>query len=384
MLRKTLFWIHLTSGLLAGLVIAVMSVTGAALAFEDEWIALAEGNSRQIQPPAVALARLSLEDLADRVSAASDRPISSVTVSRDPATAVAFAAAPDELYWANPYTGEVRSNPGNRLRGLFRSLLSLHRWLGADGEGRAVGRAVTGACTVAFALLVATGLVLWWPPTWKWRRLRLRIVPSVVLRGRAREWNWHMALGFWFSPVLLVLSLTGIVLAYRWAADLPYRLTHTAPSRRPVERSETNVETPASLDRLAAAATARFPDWTELSLRWARPSESRPDVPPRTRDERTALSRTRLSVVSASVRAAGDQPSFLAHQLRLDAGTARIVGEESYATMNDGRRIHSWIRHLHTGEAFGMIGKLVAAAACLCGALLVWTGIVLAARRLFG
>ena len=37
-LRRVLFWTHLFFGLSAGLVIAIMSVTGLALAFEEEII----------------------------------------------------------------------------------------------------------------------------------------------------------------------------------------------------------------------------------------------------------------------------------------------------------------------------------------------------------
>ena len=39
------------------------------------------------------------------------------------------------------------------------------------------------------------------------------------------------------------------------------------------------------------------------------------------------------------------------------------------------------MRFLHTGEALGFFGKLVAALASIGGALLVWTGFALAWRR---
>ena len=41
-----------------------------------------------------------------------------------------------------------------------------------------------------------------------------------------------------------------------------------------------------------------------------------------------------------------------------------------------------WLRFLHTGEALGWPGQLVAGIASLGGVMLVWTGLALAVRRL--
>jgi len=40
------------------------------------------------------------------------------------------------------------------------------------------------------------------------------------------------------------------------------------------------------------------------------------------------------------------------------------------------------VRGVHTGEALGPLGQVVAALACLAGVMLVWTGIALAWRRM--
>ena len=50
-LRKFIFWLHLIAGLGAGLVIAIMSFTGTALAFEKEIIAFAERDLRHVALP---------------------------------------------------------------------------------------------------------------------------------------------------------------------------------------------------------------------------------------------------------------------------------------------------------------------------------------------
>jgi uncharacterized iron-regulated membrane protein len=44
--------------------------------------------------------------------------------------------------------------------------------------------------------------------------------------------------------------------------------------------------------------------------------------------------------------------------------------------------MRTWMRFIHTGEAFGFIGQAIAGIASLGGAVLVWTGLALSWRRL--
>ena len=43
----------------------------------------------------------------------------------------------------NPYTGETLGERAQKVREFFRFVTDLHRWLGAGGERRAVGRPIT-------------------------------------------------------------------------------------------------------------------------------------------------------------------------------------------------------------------------------------------------
>ena len=62
-------------------------------------------------------------------------------------------------------------------------------------------------------------------------------------------------------------------------------------------------------------------------------------------------------------------------QVLLDRSTGTVLSQEA-ATLR------MWNRFIHTGEAAGLAGQIVAAIASLGGALLVWTGLSLALRRL--
>ena len=51
MFRKCLFWLHLSSGVVAGAVILMMSVTGVLLTFQPQIVDWANREYDTVQPP---------------------------------------------------------------------------------------------------------------------------------------------------------------------------------------------------------------------------------------------------------------------------------------------------------------------------------------------
>lgn len=78
----------------------------------------------------------------------------------------------------------------------------------------------------------------------------------------------------------------------------------------------------------------------------------------------------------------GGQPQRRA-TLTLDGSTGDLVGWEPFSSLSAGRRLRSYLRFAHTGEAFGLVGQTIAGLASAGGAVLVWTGMALAFRRLW-
>src|SRR5215207_10170095 len=104
-IRKVIFWLHLIAGVIAGIVILVMSVTGVALAFEKEIIAWAERDVRRIAPPADAK-RLPVDKLIAKVreQQPNGRP-STITINADPSVAVLVGYGRTNGFYVNPYSG---------------------------------------------------------------------------------------------------------------------------------------------------------------------------------------------------------------------------------------------------------------------------------------
>lgn len=80
-------------------------------------------------------------------------------------------------------------------------------------------------------------------------------------------------------------------------------------------------------------------------------------------------------------RGNGGQPQKR-DQLTLDATTGQVRRWEPFEGNSTGRRLRSWARFVHTGEAGGILGQFIAAIATLGGAVLVWTGLSMAWIRL--
>lgn len=398
-LRSVLFWVHLAAGLVAGLIIAVMSFTGAVLAFEPEIVAWAERDLRRVEAPPAPAAALPLDELLAKVRAAApaESKPAGVTVVRDPSAAVAVAYGREGTYYANPYTGAVTPPAATRTHDFMHLMEDWHRRLALTGDRREAGRAVTGACNAAFLVLAVTGLYLWWPRRWTARFLR----PALWFNGsagKARDWNWHNVVGFWSLPVIIVLTATGMVISYRWASNLAFRVVGEQPPAQagpaaPAE-GEFTIERPEGARRLTyAAALARvqetFPSWQTITLRDGLPRRRAAPTPATAPaaggGERPQAERPRAPrPYSATVNADDGSPAFVATQLVLNPFTGEVLGRTGYADFTPGRKIRTWLRFLHTGQAFGPVGQALAGLACLGGLVLVYTGFALSWRRFFG
>jgi uncharacterized iron-regulated membrane protein len=385
MIRKILFWLHLSAGLGAGTLIAVMSFTGAALTFEKDLITWAERDARRIEAPAGAT-RLPLAAVLQRAWAAQpDLRIFNVTVSTDPRDAVAIGVQGNRTVCVNPYTGAVREALAPRMRGFMQTMKAWHTRLNIAGSPGhpSTGAQLNSLANVLFVFLGLSGLILWWPAAWSRRVLRPSLWFNREARGRARDWNWHNVIGFWSLPLILVLAGTGIVLSYRWAGDGVFTLAGEtpptpgpppAPAARPAAPARPAPRAPGTVlppDALLAAAQKARPTWALLTLRFGPPLTARPSGQPAPK------------TFAVQIKDQHPWPPFFADTLVLDAITGDVTRTDTFAALSTGTRARRWIRLLHSGEALGGFVQLLSGLACLGGCVLVYTGFALAWRRFF-
>jgi uncharacterized iron-regulated membrane protein len=375
-LRKVIFWCHLAAGVSAGVIILIMSVTGVLLAYERQLTRWADMRDYKVAPPATpasSATRLPLEALVARAREGQAAAPASVTLYNDANAPAVVAFAGGRNLYVDPYTGEPFGEGAPRVRAFFRTVTDWHRWLGAGTERRAAGRALTGAANLVFLFIVASGFYLWWPR--KWTRAQFRNVAWFRrgLSGKARDFNWHNTVGIWMLVPLFVVVLSAVVISYTWASNLVYRVAGEAPPAQPQRGASGGAPGNAGqaqpgaaaslegIDRLWARAEQQVEGWRSISMRV-------PDAP-------------NAPVVFSIDRGDGGQPQKRA-QLTLNRATGEVVRWEPYSSYTTGRRLRSWLRFAHTGEVYGVAGQTVAALASAAGALLVYTGLALAWRRL--
>ena len=357
-LRRGLFWLHLAAALAAGIVILILSATGALLAYQRQITAWADRMPRVAAPAGAC--RLPLERL---VAAAGDEA-SAVVLRSAPDAPVVVSAGRKPPVFLDPYTGQVVGRGSEGVRSFFQSVTEWHRWLAAKGDARETGRAVTGAANLAFLFIVASGVYLWWPRRWGRPALKAITVPNTRLAGRARDFNWHNAIGFWSAIPLLIVIPCGAVISYQWATDLVYRVFGEDPPKR-AERAAREAK-PAKAtsfdgaDALLARAETQQPGWKTITLRLPVPAEG--------------------PVAFTIDRGEGVRPDLRA-TLTLDCKTAAVVRWEPYESQTPARRARLWMRWAHTGEAAGLIGQTIAGLASAGSVVLVCTGLILAWRR---
>jgi uncharacterized iron-regulated membrane protein len=184
--------------------------------------------------------------------------------------------------------------------------------------------------------------------------------------SKARDFNWHHVIGIWSAVPLAIVVAGAVPISYPWASNLVYRLageTPPAPAAAPA-RPETSgpvTYVVSGLDGAWSTAQSQIPGWRTMTTRLAT-SHGAP-------------------VVITIDEGYGGQPQKRT-TISFDRATGAATKTDTFASLSPGRRARSWLRFAHTGEIYGLTGQTIAGLVSAGGAVLVYTGLALALRRL--
>ena len=367
-LRKIIFWCHLPVGVIAGVVILIMCVTGVLLTYEKQITAWADTRGYRSAPPTPDAPRLPVEQLIAKAREAREGNPTAVTLKSDPLAPAEIAFGREATIFVNPYTGSIYGGGSQKVRGFFRGVTDWHRWLGANGDNRNVARAITGASNLGFLFLVMSGFYLWWPRNWNLKSLRSITWFRRGLPSKARDFNWHNVIGFWSAVPLFIVVLSATVISYTWASNLAYRIVGETPpaprANQPAPASANSDKSQVDLSNNLNSAWLRseqqVSDWRSITMQL--PASSSPQLT--------------FNIDSGT----GGQPQKRA-QLVLDRNTGEVVRWEPFSSYTRGRQLRTILRFAHTGEVAGIFGQTIAGIVSTGGAVLVFTGLALAIRR---
>lgn len=355
-MRKLVRQVHLWLGLVAGALFALLGLTGSALVFYPQL-------DRMLHPA------IAVEGRAVPGGSEWDRALATLR------TAYPDKAGP----WRLEVTGTAGAiparyyDPPERAGHAFRPMMV---WLAPDGGkvlrrdywgeyaltfiydlhyrlllGK-VGGQVVGWAGFALLALLLSGLWAWWPRgSWaKALRLKTRGHATRTLR------DWHKTAGLSGLAFLLILTVTGIMLALPDESD-----TALAAVGLPVDPMahvhQTGSPLPATVppSRAVTAALAALPG---ARVAWI-------EVPPLS----GGAYRLRMQVP-------GD-PSFrFPHSyVRVDGASGQVLAVDDAGRAGAGSTVNTWLHPLHDGSAGGLAGRVLAALAGLVPALLFATGL---------
>ncbi|MGH1415121.1 MAG: PepSY-associated TM helix domain-containing protein [Pelagimonas sp.] len=363
--RKILFWSHLVAGIATGLVILLLAITGVLLTYEHQLINAAESTYDVTVSDASALPA---DRLAEIALAETDGKASALVFQNDDSAAVVATIGRSDKLFLDPYSGEALGSGPTATEEFFGTVTTLHRWLSLSGRND-TGAMVTGASNLVFGFLLQSGIYLWLPRIWKWGMLKTKILfRRSYPNAKARDFSWHHVFAFWAAIPLILIILSGAVISYSWASDLVYSAYgEDAPTRRrpggsqasgPLAIDANGVGLQAVLDR----AITHESDWTQIKL--------------------TLPKGKNADSVSAMVDTGTGRQ--LTHQTTLTIAqeTGEVVSTSRLSDRSPGMQARMWMRFVHTGEHYGLIGQTIAGLASLFTVFMVYTGLALSYRRL--
>ena len=346
MLKTVLFQLHWLLGITAGTVLAVMGLSGATLAFEDEIMRAANPALAQVVEQHAADGQpLALAELVPRLQQGMPQPLQRLRVD---ATGKRLSVARFEGGQANwryfdPYTGTVLDD----LKGLafFAFVEDLHRHL-ASGER---GSTIVGSCAIVLVFFCLSGLYLRWPR--RWWHWRTWLVVEWSRSGRSFLWGLHSVVGTWVLLVYLMIALTGLWWSFDWYRQGASRLLGDATAGQSEIRTRSG-----ALDLHKVQATLYGLEGVRrgyIDLRFpAQPG-------------RPLAGRVQGSV------AAHDRAQDI---LQLDPASGALLQYQPYDTKDVGGKVMVSMFALHSGSFFGLPGRIIVMLSSLCMMVFFVTG----------
>ena len=346
-IRRAVLWFHLILGLTSGLIVIVIGVTGAILAFSNDYVRLThpryfgvEATGSPIGIDAV-VAKIEKEYAPSRVE--------SINLLWDGDYVYYFLNDRGPLI-ANTVDGRILDP---RAGEAFTSKLvinatQIHTKLGAGD----LGRAIRDIATIEVLFLIPTGIYLWWPA----KRFGVRRNAS----WRLRLWDLHNTLGIFLAFPVLFLALTGSLIALR-LPEARVAASEFAPGPPPRSTPPANAELAIAAPIGAALATEPLPDLQAYQVML-------PDSP--------------MDPIAVNKSPSGWSTRNQRGTVYVDQYSGAVLRVDPARRFTPAYSLYDFGRRLHGAQHFGPLGKAFFGACSLFLAGLAITGLTLGVRKL--
>ncbi len=373
--------LHLWLGLSVGLLVFIISITGALYAFQTEITNyLRKDAIYHHEKNTAQKAVLPLKVLEQKVNEHTQEkfPVHWVNVPVDKMRSYIFYYYEHnpkgwnffEEYvvyksvYVNPFTGKVLG-VYDETRDFFNIVKSIHYSFLLRAEW---GAYVCGIPTLIFIFMLISGIILWWPKNKAARKQRFWFNWKNIKTWKRRNYDLHNILGFYASFLALIVAITGLYYSFFFiqamiyivfsGGDTTYPNFDHITTKAPIElRNET------TLDRIRKKVEELYPDAHAYSLDFGHPHLDDHEHP-------------NYSVFVQQL----SHSYHINHSLIFDENSGELLHVHDHKDKNLGEKAIAANYDTHIGAILGLPGKILAFLLSLvCASLpitgfLVWWG----------
>ncbi|WP_285060085.1 PepSY-associated TM helix domain-containing protein [Pedobacter ginsengisoli] len=378
--RRVSEWLHLWLGLISGIIVFVVCLTGGIWVWRHEvWYFTEKYQRVPVQekpflPPSVLIAKSKayLEAKGQKELSLGD-----ITYLKPGRAASCTFHLPGEEHasiYLNPYTGEILEDKRDRSAAekFFIFVRAGHRFFWLPQK---IGSPVVGSACIVFLVILITGLIWWYPKKWTAKTREKSFKIKWAAKWKRLNIDLHNVLGFYSFIFVILLTVSGIVFTFEWFENGIYRgLTwkeKLAAEKPPLsDTTITQVHYKQPVDLLWSRMNTRYGTQKIGSL-WI-------SVPEKARE-----------AYRVSINFGDGTTLYNARIHYYDGKTLKELpwkSEEAidYNMLSVGEKIFRMNFDIHTGQILGLPTKILAFIACIVGASLPVTGVIIWYNRRWG
>ena len=351
MLKKILRYLHLWIGLLSGILIFTIAITGCIYVFSEEIKEFTHRDRNTISDP-LKTKKLPLSDL---VSIAENIFENKYTFQNiiipnfpDKSISIIFEETNEEGFWypdymvfnktvyLNPYTGEIIKVENTKWE-FFNVIFWIHITLFMGYNSTSSIIIISTVCVFLFMLI--TGFLLWWPNK-KQRKQSFSFKWKKTTRWKRKNYDVHRILGFYGFLFSLIIGLTGLFWvsdsfnkSVKWIANGGEYIIETA---LPMIKSSAKPDDP--LEAIYKNVIKEIPQSKYILIR-KHPNETVPYI------VRSYLNET---------------INYKRIEMYFDKSSAALISKEIFEDKNNGEKIQALNYDLHVGSIGGFPTKIIA------------------------
>ncbi|HOM63995.1 MAG TPA: PepSY-associated TM helix domain-containing protein [Dysgonamonadaceae bacterium] len=364
-MKRFFYQIHLWLGLVSGLLVFLISITGALYAFQEEISGLGKYHKVEVLdvpklPPS------QLQSVAERVLPGKTLHSVKYNGKGKSAEAIFYGYNPNYYYivYLDPYSGKVLKVK-DMNKDFFRFILMGHFYLWLPPQ---IGQPLVAGSTLIFLIVLISGIIVWLPKRFSQLKKRLTLKWGKKVKWQRVNYDLHVVGGIYASIFGCVFAISGLVWGYPWFAEAVYKfaggdksLTYSdATPKNNLSSSSTIGE---SIDKIWLLMRTEYPNAASIEIH-----------PPRNDSTLIAANATQADGKYWKT----DYRYFDCNTLT-EVSVGNLYGR--FADADTADKLMRMNYEIHTGAILGLPGKIIAFFASIFIAGLPITGFVIWWRK---